>query len=180
MRSATEKLGYRDTSSQRTGPGARVAGSRAMTRRTGRTDEEPIRRLAQRAEEDRQAAAEGFAAVLEGIEDLRKEVRRGAQNTGLLGQRLDQLEFQVNLTRDEVQRRAVNPAPSQIESAKTAIKSAAKSWPAQVAAGCLFFTTLVVALNNIPDAIRWWDRTVVILRGADHPAPQVDAKAGSK
>lgn len=151
-----------------------------MTDRRRSPSEEALQRLSRRAEEDREAVERGFSAVMEGMEDLRQEIRRGAQNNGLLAQKVDQLEFQINMTRDEVQRRAINPAPSQIESAKTAIKSAAKSWPAQVAAGCLFFTTLVVALNNIPDAIRWWDRTVVILRGADHPVAQADAKAGSK
>lgn len=149
------------------------------TRRTGPAGETPVQRIARRAEEDRQSTADGFAAVLEGIEDLRTEVRRGAQNTGLLGQRLDQLEFQVNLTRDELQRRATNPAPSQIESAKTAIKDSAKSWPARVVALAIGFTAFCVGVNNIPDAARAWDKIWVFVRGADQPEPKVDRKAGS-
>ena len=150
------------------------------TRRpAGRSDETAMKRLAARAEEDRQVVERGFAAVMEGMEDLRAEIRRGAQNTGLLAQKVDNLEFQLNLTRDEVQRRAIVPAPSQIESARAAIKHAAKSWPAKVVAIAVGFTAIMVALNNIPDAARAWDRVWVFVRGADQPEAKVDAKAGT-
>jgi hypothetical protein len=73
----------------------------------------------------------------------------------------------VNLTRDEVQRRALNPAPSQIASAKKAIRETAKSPAGMVAAGCLFITTLAVGLNNLPDAIRWAERAWAFLAGRE-------------
>jgi hypothetical protein len=151
------------------------------TRRKSPAREEPIQRLARRAEEDRQATADGFAAVLEGIEDLRTEVRRGAQNTGLLGQRLDQLEFQVNLTRDEVQRRAVNPAPSQIESAKRAIKDTAKSPLGIVASIMAIICSGYIIIGNIPDTQRAFERVWVFFREFDqtHAEPKIDGKAGT-
>jgi hypothetical protein len=142
------------------------------------TRETTVQRIARRAEEDRQDNRAGFKAVLESIETLRTEVRRGAQNTGLLEQRLNDLEFQVNLTRDEVQRRALNPAPSQIASAKTAIKDAAKSPAGRLATWLAIVVSAFVIAGNVDDVIRYAERFWAFLAGREVPAvaPKVPEK----
>lgn len=139
-----------------------------MVRRPLPVDRETsVQRIARRAEEDRQENRAGFSAILESIETLRTEVRRGAQNTGLLEQRFNDLEFQVNLTRDKVQRRALNPAPSQIASAKKAIRDTAKSPAGMVAAICIFITTASAAGAAIPNLVQGAERFWAFLAGRD-------------
>lgn len=141
--------------------------------------ETSVQRLARRAEEDRQEMRDGFASILHSIETIRSEIRQGAQNTGQLERRFDNLEWQVNLTRDEVQRRAVNPAPSQIKSAKTAINDAAKTWQAKLIAFCIGLMAVISVLQNIPDAQRAWDRIWAFTRELDQPVkapPKTDDK----
>lgn len=144
-----------------------------MARRTTEGPETSVQRIARRAEEDRQENRAGFTAILESIETLRTEVRRGAQNTGLLEQRFNDLEFQVNLTRDEVQRRALNPAPSQIASAKTAIKDTLKSRPGVVAATVTVITFGSILANQLPDGVRFVERLWNFLAGRDVKAVEV-------
>ena len=132
-----------------------------VRRATDGTQETSVQRIARRAEEDRQDNRAGFKAILESIETLRTEVRRGAQNTYLLEQRFNDLEFQVNLTRDEVQKRATNPAPSQIASAKIAIKDSVKSPWGRVSLIIAGITSAAVLGGTIPKIVtgaeRFWD-----------------------
>ena len=172
------RLDYRDTSSHRTGPSAALVRTRPMVRRaTEGTGEAAYQRLARRTEEA-QAEANArvetmFDTMLEEVRGLRGEIRgvdqRGEQRSAATERRLSELELQINMTRDEVQRRAVVPSPSQVQSAKTAIKDAAKSWPAKVIAGCVAFVAIASALNNIPDVARAWDRIWVFTRELDQP-----------
>ena len=168
---------YRDTSSHRTGPSAKLR-TRTMARQPS-ASETAVQRVARRADEDREEMRAGFASILESIESIRTEVRRGAQNSGQLEQRFNDLEWQVNLTRDEVQRRAVVPSPSQVQSAKTAIKDAAKSWQGKLVAGCIGLMAIISVCQNIPDVARAWDRIWAFMREMDQPpvaAPKDDHK----
>ena len=168
---------YRDTSSHRTGLSAKLR-TRTMARQPS-ASETAVQRVARRADEDREEMRAGFASILESIESIRTEVRRGAQNSGQLEQRFNDLEWQVNLTRDEVQRRAVVPSPSQVQSAKTAIKDAAKSWQGKLVAGCIGLMAIISVCQNIPDVARAWDRIWAFMREMDQPpvaAPKDDHK----
>lgn len=144
-----------------------------MVRRPTGEAETSLQRIARRAEEDRQHNRAGFEAILDGIEELRTEVRRGAQNTGLLEQRFNALEFQVNLTRDEVQRSTNTSRPSQVASAKTAISDAARSPMGKLVIGATGFVAIVSALNNTPDAVRAAERFWAFLAGRDVKALEV-------
>lgn len=145
-----------------------------MTRRTAlpATGETSVTRLARRAEEDRQEARAGFSAILDSIETLRTEVRRGAQDNGRLEQRFKDLELQVNMTRDEIQRRAINPAPSQIASAKQAIKETAKSPLGIAATLAALVCSIIIIANNIPDAQRVIEKLWSVTREMDQPPAQ--------
>lgn len=135
--------------------------------------ETSVQRLARRAEEDRQEIRDGFAAIKESIETIRSEIRQGAQNTGQLERRFDNLEWQVNLTRDEVQRRAVNPAPSQIASAKVALQDFSRSWLMKAIASGIALLTFLSLLNNIPDAQRVVEKFWTFTRELDQPPAPV-------
>jgi hypothetical protein len=161
------RLDYRDTSSHRKGPSAETARTRPMVRRENPAGETTLQRLARRAEEDRQEMRAGFAAILESIDSIRTEVRRGAQDSGRLEQRFKDLEWQVNLTRDEVQRRAKHPNPSQIASAKRAIRDTAKSPAGIVAAVCIFITTVSAAGGGIPKLVQGAERFWAFLAGRE-------------
>lgn len=142
-----------------------------MVRRpTDGTQETSVQRIARRAEEDRQDNKAGFKAILESIETLRTEVRRGAQNSYLLEQRFNDLEFQVNMTRDEVQKRAANPAPSQIASAKIAIKDSVKSPWGKVVAFCIALAALSAGWESVPKLMRAMERTWHYASGREVPA----------
>lgn len=135
--------------------------------------ETSVQRLARRAEEDRQEMRAGFANIMESIESIRTEIRRGAQDSDRLEKRFDDLEWQVNLTRDEVQRRAVNPAPSQIASAKVALQDFSKSWLMKAIASGIAILTFLSLLNNIPDAQRVVEKFWAFTRELDQPAKPV-------
>lgn len=149
-----------------------------MVRRpTEGTGEAAYQRLARRTEEAQAAANERVEALFDNmlgeVRALRSDVQGISQNQGAVERRMDDLELQINMTRDEVQRRAINPAPSQIASAKTAIKDTLSTWQAKAAAGTAILAFLGVIANNIPDAARFVDRLLAFLAGEAVPAVEV-------
>lgn len=142
-----------------------------VRRATEGTGEAAYQRLARRTEEAQAAANERVEAMFDNmlgeVRELRRDVQGLAQDQGVVARRMDDLELQINMTRAEVQRRALKPAPSQIASAKQAIKDTAKSPAGMVMAGCLFLTTITVGANNVPDVIRGVERFWAFLAGRD-------------
>lgn len=148
-----------------------------VRRATEGTGEAAYQRLARRTEEAQAEAngrmEAGFDRILDSIEGLKVEVRRVDQKHSGLDNRLGDLERQVIDTREELQKRAVNPAPAQIASAKTAIKDLLSTWQAVLtlitgAVGLLF-----IIANNIPDTARFVERFLAFLAGREVPAVEV-------
>jgi len=150
-----------------------------MVRRASEgTGEAAYQRLARRTEEAQAEAnarvEQMFDTMLDEVRGLRGEIRgvdqRGEQRSAATERRLSELELQINMTRDEVQRRAVHPAPSQIASAKKAIRDTAKSPAGVVVAACIFVTTLTAAGGGIPKLIQGAERFWAFLAGREIPA----------
>lgn len=153
-----------------------------MTRRASEgTGEAAYQRLARRTEEAQHEAnrrVEGmFDTMLEEVRGLRSEIRgvdqRGEQRSAATERRLSELELQINMTRDEVQKRALNPAPSQIASAKTAIKDTLKSKPGLIASAVTVITFGSILANQLPDGVRFLERFWNFLAGRDVKAIEV-------
>lgn len=153
-----------------------------MVRRASEgTGEAAYQRLARRTEEAQHAAnarVEGmFDTMLKEVRGLRTEIRgvdqRGEQRAVDTERRLSDLELQINMTRDEVQKRAVIAAPSQIASAKAAIKDSVKSPWGRVVLGATGFVAIVVAFENVPDTVRAAERFWHFLAGRNVTALQV-------
>lgn len=134
-------------------------------------------RIAKREEEARDALNVRIEAALDHIAreigDLKTDVRRLEQGSSTLTNRVGDIERQVLETRDEVQKRAMTPAPSQIARTKTAITEAVKSPWGRLVAGAVGFVAVVSALNNTPDAVRAAERFWAFLAGRDVSALQV-------
>lgn len=109
----------------------------------------------------------GFDRIIDSLEDLKAEVRRVDQKHAGLENRIGDIERQVIDTRDEMQRRAVTPAPSQIASAKKAIRDSAKSPVGVIAAVCIFITTISAAGGGIPKLVQGAERFWHFLAGRD-------------
>lgn len=148
-----------------------------VRRATEGTGEAAYQRLAMRTEKAQAAANERVEALFDNmlgeVRALRGDVQGISQNQGAVERRMDDLELQINMTRDEVQRRAINPAPSQIASAKVAIRDAAKSPWGKTVAAAIGFVAIVSALNNTPDAVRAAERFWALLAGRDVKALEV-------
>src|SRR6188768_862990 len=141
--------------------------ARPMARRPSEgTGEAAYQRLARRTEE---ALAEAntrveqmFDTMLDEVRGLRSEIRgvdqRGEQRSAATERRLSDLELQINMTRDEVQKRAVNPAPSQVASAKLAIRDTLKSKGGLIAAAVTVITFGSILANQLPDGVRFLER----------------------
>lgn len=151
-----------------------------VRRATEGTGEAAYQRLARRTEEAQAEAngrmEAGFDRILDSIESLKVEVRRVDQKHAGLDNRLGDLERQVIDTREELQKRAVNPAPSQIASAKQAIKDTARSPLGVTGAVLAIICSLYIILNNIPDTFRALDKVGAFVREFDQPAPAVTEK----
>lgn len=153
-----------------------------MVRRTSDgTGEAAYQRLARRTEEAQHEAnrrVEGmFDTMLDEVRGLRTEIRgvdqRGEQRSQATEQRLSELELQINMTRDEVQRRALNPAPSQIASAKKAIEDKLKTWQARVTLWTGGVALAGILASMIPDSARFIDRLLDFLQGKEVSAVDV-------
>ncbi len=145
-----------------------------VRRATEGTGEAAYQRLARRTEEAQSAMNDRLEAALDNIVselgEIRSDVRRLDHGSDNLANRIADIERQVIDTRDEVQRRAVNPAPSQIASAKRAIKDTAKSPAGIVMAVCIFLTTITAAGGGIPKLIQGAERFWAFLAGREIPA----------
>jgi hypothetical protein len=97
------------------------------------------------------------------------EIKSGMRKLGHgheeLVNRVGDLERQVVDTRDEVQKRAITPAPSQVASARTAIADAVKSPVGRLTSWVAGVTAAIVLANNIPDGIRFIERMWDALAG---------------
>lgn len=182
MQTAARRIDYRDTSSHRVGASAASVRGRSMVRRaTEGTGEAAYQRLARRTEEAQHEANQRvetmFDTMLEEVRGLRTEIRgvdqRGEQRGAETDRRLSDLELQINMTRDEVQRAGTVSRPSQVASAKTAITEAAKSPMGKLVIGATGFVAIVSALNNTPDAVRAAERFWAFLAGRDVKALEV-------
>lgn len=150
-------------------------------RSAGSAGEAAYQRLARRTEEAQHAANERvegmFDTMLQEVRSLREEVRnvdqRGHLRSLATERRLSELEMQINMTRDEVQRRAINPAPSQIASAKTAIKDVVRSPSGRVGIMMAGITSAIVIGQNVPDIVRLAERTWAFLAGREVKAIEV-------
>lgn len=174
---AVRRRDYRDTSSPRVGPSA-VGSARPMVRRvTEGSGEAAYQRLARRTEEAQAAANERVEALFDNmlgeVRELRRDVQGVAQDQNLVARRMDDLELQINMTRDEVQKRALNPAPSQIASAKKAIEDKLKTWQARVALWTAGLGLVSILASQIPDAARFVDRFLDFLQGKEVSAVDV-------
>lgn len=148
-----------------------------MTERRGPGGGDAFDRMKRRVSDDRIEAL--FGHVLDEVKGLREDVLRGSQGQDRVERRMDDLEYQINLTRDEVQRRAINPAPSQIQSAKQAIKESAKSPIGITATVLAIICSGIIIINNIPDAQRVMEKMWVFSRGLDQPVAKMDDKAAT-
>jgi hypothetical protein len=105
--------------------------------------------------------------VLSELSEIKMDVRRLDQNGATLANRISDVELQIINTREEVQRSSAAPRPSQVESAKRAIRDTAKS-PAGVAVAlALFVTTMVTAGDKVPQVMRFTERFWHFLSGRD-------------
>lgn len=143
-----------------------------MARRpTEGTGSAAYQRIARREEEARAALNDRIEGALDHIVnelgEIRSDVRRLDHGSNNLANRIADVERQIIDTRDEVQRRAVNPAPSQIASAKRAIRDTAKSPAGIIAAACIFITTLSAAGGGIPKLIQGAERFWAFLAGRE-------------
>lgn len=134
-------------------------------------------RIARREEEARAAMNDRIESALDHIisnlGDIRTDVRRLEQGNNTLANRIADVERQIKDTRDEVQRRALTPAPSQVASAKTAIKDSLSTWQARVTLAGAGLAVAGVIANNIPDTARFLDRLLAFLAGDEVPAVEV-------
>lgn len=177
MQSA-RRLDYRDTSSHRVGPSAALTRERPMVRRSSdNSGEAAYQRLARRTEEAQAAANERVEALFDNmlgeVRELRRDVQGLAQDQGAVARRMDDLEVQINMTRDEVQKRALVPAPSQVASAKQAISDTVKSPWARGIAFCVGLLTVFSVLNNLPDMARGAERFWMFITGREIDAIEV-------
>lgn len=149
-----------------------------VRRATEGTGEAAYQRLARRTEEAQAQARRDQAEANERVEalfdnmlgevrELRRDVQGLTHDQGMVARRMDDLELQINMTRDEVQKRALNPAPSQIASAKKAIRETAKSPAGIVAAVCIFITTVSAAGGGIPKLVQGAERFWQFLAGRE-------------
>jgi len=148
-----------------------------VTERRATGGEAAYQRLARRTEEAQAAANERtealFDNVINEIRAMRQDVQKiDGKQTAFEG-RLSDLELQVNMTRDEVQKRALNPAPSQIASAKTAIRDTLKSKGGMFATFTAGAAAIAVLANNLPDAARFLERLWDFMAGREVEAHEV-------
>lgn len=133
--------------------------------------EAAYQRLARRTEEAQAAANQRVEALFDSmigeVRELRRDVQVLTRDQGSVARRMDDLEVQINMTRDEVQRRSLIPAPSQVASAKKAISDTAKSPVALVAAGCIFITTITAAGGGVPKIVQGMERFWAFLAGRE-------------
>jgi hypothetical protein len=158
---------YRDTSSHRAGPAAASVRGKPMVRRsTGASGETAHQRLKGHVEEIIGALSDRLDDKLERLDHRLSRMENDIGHGQLDRQNLKTEIHETRRDLGELRDAMALAAPTQAQTrTKAAIGDAARSWPAKVAAGCLLFTTMVVALNNIPDAIRWLEKGYVIARG---------------
>lgn len=141
-------------------------------------------RMAAREEAARAAMNDRIEAnidrVLVELGEIRTDVRRLDQNGSMLANRISDVERQIIDTREEVQRSSVTPRPSQVASAKRAIKDTAKSPVGLVLAAAIALTTTVTAADKVPGVLRFSERFWAFLTGRDvvavHAPPKVPGK----
>lgn len=143
-----------------------------MTRRaTEGSGEAAYQRLARRTEEAQAEANMRTEALFDNVVREIREMRRDIQDVGQsqtgFDRRLSDLELQVNMTRDEVQKRAANPAPSQIASAKIAIKDSVKSPWGRVSIALAIITSIIVVLSAVPKVVLTAERVWNFLAGRE-------------
>lgn len=153
-------------------------------RRAGNTGEAAYQRLARRTEEAQAAANQRveamFDTMLEEVRGIREDVRLVNQKQDGMERRVSDLERQIIDTRDEVKRSSATPRPSQIASAKRAIKDTAKSPVGLFLAAAIALTTTVTAADKVPGVLRFSERFWAFLTGRDvvavHAPPKVPEK----
>lgn len=141
-------------------------------------------RMAAREEAARAAMNDRIEAnidrVLSELSEIKTDVRRLDQNGSTLANRISDVEMQIINTRDEVQRSSAAPRPSQVESAKRAIKDTAKSPVGVVLALAIGFTAMATAGDKVPGVLRFSERFWAFLTGRDvvavHAPPKVPEK----
>jgi len=115
-------------------------------------------RIAQREEEARAAMNDRIEGALDQIirdlESIQSDVRRLEHGSTTLTNRIADVERQIIDTRDEVQKRARNQAPSQIASAKIAIKDTVKSPWGRAVAFCIALAALAAGMESVPKLLR--------------------------
>lgn len=134
-------------------------------------------RIAQREEAARAAMNDRIEGALDHIiselGDIRGDVRRLEQGSHTLTNRIADVERQIIDTRDEVQRRAITPAPSQIASARKAIEDKLKTWQARVTLWTAGAALASILASQIPDVARFVDRFLDFLQGKEVSAVDV-------
>lgn len=125
-----------------------------------------------------------FDRLEQRLDRMDKDVQRTQLGQDRLASELTEIRRDVGELRDATHQAANKAVAAAVTAAPVAAAAAAnttvhalpKTWWGKLIIVATAFTTLMVAINNVPDAVRIWDKTWVLLRN-DPPAHVRPAEA---
>lgn len=145
-------------------------------------------RIMQRVEEGHEALSSrveaGFDRVIKKMERMERDIAQGEQDRGRLTTDLEELRLALGELRDAANMgadkavRAVAAAAPEILPQAVVPPWHKTAW-GRVLIGASGFTTIMIAADNVPDAVRGWDKFWAYLRNEPAPIVRQDEKAGS-